>query len=131
MPLLENRYRVRPGLSRGITSFTTDCAVPSWGFLVSETKSNFSCRPPRIYIGSSRSIVHLSISFPLLRRPSTVIIPLSVACYGETFHKLLMIIVVESSLSVSADIGSPRSSLFLNNCNPGILTSITSLLRAY
>ena len=71
-------------------------------------------------------VVLLSISFPLLRRPSMVIIPRWVACWGETFHKLLHIIWAECCLSVAADIGSPRSFLFLSNCTPGILISITS-----
>ena len=44
----------------------------------------------------SISLVHLNISFPLLRRPSRVIITLGEACWGETFHKLLMIIVSEA-----------------------------------
>ena len=100
-------------------------------FLVRDTKSNFSCRSPRSFIGSPRSLVHLSISFPLLRRPSTVIILLWVACWGEAFHELLMIIVVGSFHSVNADIRSPWSLLFLSNCTPGILISITSVLRSY
>ena len=41
-----------------------------------------------------------------------------------------MIIVVGSFLSVDADMGSPRFLLFLSNCTPTILTSITSLPRA-
>ena len=40
-----------------------------------------------------------------------------------------MIIAVECGLSVAADIWSPRSLLFLSNCTPGILISITSLPR--
>ena len=100
------------------------------GFLVRETRSNFSCRSPRSFIGSPRSLVHLNISFPLLRRPSTVVIPLWVACWREAFHELLMIIVIGSFHSVYADIRSPWSLLFLSNCTPGILISITSLLRA-
>ena len=97
-----------PCLSRSITSFTTDCAVPLWWISSWE-------------IGSPRSLTHRTVSFPLLRRPSMVIIPLWVACWGESFHKLLMITVVESFLSVDADIRSPWSLLFL---------SITSLHRA-
>ena len=66
-----------------------------------------------LYIGSPRSFAHLSISFSLLRRPSMVIITLWVACSGETFHKLLMKIVVECSLWVDgAVLGSlPTSGL--------------------
>ena len=100
-------------------------------FLMRETRLRFSCRSPRSYIGSPRSFAHLSISFPLLRRPSMVIIPLWVACWGKAFHKIFMIIVVEWGLLVAADIGSPRSLLFLSSCTPGILISITSLHQAY
>ena len=100
-------------------------------FLVRETRLGFSCRSPRNYIGSPRSFAHLSISFPLLRRPSMAIIPLWVACWGKAFNKLFMIIVVKCDFSVAADIGSPRSFLFLSNCTPGILMSVASLPRAY
>ena len=41
-------------------------------FLVKETRSNFSYS----FIRSSRSLVCLNLSFPLLTRPSTVVIPL-------------------------------------------------------
>ena len=40
------------------------------------------------YNGLPSSAIHRFISFPLLRRPSFVIIPPWVACWGETFHKL-------------------------------------------
>ena len=100
-------------------------------FLVRRTRLNFSYRSSRSFIGSPRSLAHLRIIVPLLWRPSMVIIPLWVACWGETFHKLLLLKVVESFLSVDADIGSPGSLLFLSNCTPRILISITSLPRAY
>ena len=35
-------------------------------------RSNFSCHSPRRFIKSPRSVVRLDLSFPLLRRPSTV-----------------------------------------------------------
>ena len=118
----------RPDLSRGVSSFITDCAVPSWRVSSWEkTRSNFSCRSPTSFIRSPRSLVCLNISFPLLRRPGTVVIPLWVACWRETFHKLLMIIVVGSFQSICADNRSSRSLLFLSNCTPGILISITCL----
>ena len=100
-------------------------------FLVRETWLGFLCRSPRSYIGSHRSFAHLSISFPLLRRPSMVFIPLWVVWWGRTFNKLFMMIVVRCGLSVAADIGSPRSFLFLSIHTPEILVSITSLPRAY
>ena len=49
-----------------------------------------------------------------------------VACWRRTFNKLFMTIV-RCGLSVAADIGSPRSFLFVSIRTPGILTSITSL----
>ena len=130
LPLPENRYRVSPVChealhhSQRIARFRHD-EFPR------ETRSSFSCRSPRSFTGSPRSFAHLSISFPLLRRPSTVVIPLWAACWGETFHKLLMTVVVGSFLSVDADIRSPWSLLILSNCTPGILISITSLPQAY
>ena len=107
MPLLENRY---PGSPRSFTRYylTHNGLRGSimLSFLVRETRLGFSCRSPRSYIGSPRSFAHLSISCPLLRRPSMVIIRLWVTCWGITFHKLFMIIVVECSLSIAANIGS-------------------------
>ena len=95
-------------------------------FLVRETRSNFSCRSPRSFIRSPRSLVCLNISFPLLRRPSTVIIPFWVTCWREALHKLFMVTVIRSFQSVYVNIKSPWSLLFLNNWTSGILTSITS-----
>ena len=100
-------------------------------FLVRETKSNFSYHSPRSFIKSPRSLVCLNISFPLLRRPNAVVIPLWVACWREAFHKLFMVIVIRSFQSVYTDVKSPWSLLFLRNCTPGILICITSLHRAY
>ena len=99
-------------------------------FLVRETRLGFSCRSSRSYIGSPWSFAHLSITFPLLRRPTMVIIPLWVACWWRTFNKLFMI-MVKCSLSIAADIGSPRSFLFFSIHTPGILISLNSLLQAY
>ena len=100
-------------------------------FLVRETRSNFSRRSPRSYIGSPRSLVHLSISFPLLRGPSMVIIPLWAVCWGRIFNKLFMMIIVRCGSWEFANVGSPRSLLFFSNCTPGILISITFLHLTY
>ena len=56
-------------------------------YLVRETKSNFSYHSPRSFIRSPRSVVRLDLSFPLLRRPSTVIISHfeKLACWGDAF----------------------------------------------
>ena len=77
-------------LSRSITSFTTDCAVPSC-WVSSWEKPGWDSRVvhPRSCIGSPRSFAHLSISFPLLTRPSMVFIPLWVACWGRTFNGIV------------------------------------------
>ena len=111
----------------------TRCFVVPYGlrgsvvksFLVRETRSNFSCHSPRSFIRSLRSLACLNTSFPFLRRPSAVVIPLWVACWREASHKLLMVLVVGSFQSVYADIRSPRSLLFLRNWTPEKLTSIT------
>ena len=100
-------------------------------FLVRETRSNFSCRPPRSFIRSPRSVVCLKIGFPLLRWQSTVVNTHWRACWREPFHKLFMVIVVGNFQPVFADITSPPSLLFLSNWTPGILISVTSLHRAY
>ena len=132
MPLLENRYRVSPVCHEALPHSQRIARVPSWWVSSWEKPGRISrVALQEFSSGRPRSLVHLSISFPLLRRPSTVIIPLWVACWGETFHKLLMIMVVESFLSIDADIRSPLSLLLLSNCTPGILISITSVHRAY
>ena len=46
------------------------------------TRSNFSCQCPRSFIKSPRSVVRRSLSFPLLRRPSTVVIQLPLSLPG-------------------------------------------------
>ena len=84
--LLENRYRVSLDCHEALPQSQRIARFHHDAILVRETKSNFSCRSPWSFIGSNRLLVHLSISFPLLRRPSTVIIPLWVACWRETFH---------------------------------------------
>ena len=60
--------------------------------------------------GLPRSIIQRFVSFPLLKRPSFVIIPLWVACWVRAFNKLFMIIV-RCGLLVAADNGLPRSLL--------------------
>ena len=100
-------------------------------FLVTEKPSRTSrIIFQEILSGRPDRFVCLNISVPLLRRPSAVVIPLWVACWGRTFNKMFMIVVVGSFELVCADIKSPRSLLFLSNWTPGIST-ITSLPRAY
>ena len=123
LPLPENRYQLAPVFH--------EVGSVKKNFLVRETKSTFSHHSPRNFSRSPRSLVWLNISFPLLRRPSAVAIPLWVACWREAFHKLLMVKVVGSFQLVYAYIKSPRSFLFLNDWFPWILTSVMSLPRAY
>ena len=109
----------RPGLSRSITSFTTELrGSVVMSFLVRETKHQ------------NKPLIQLSFSFPLLRKPCAVVIPLREASWRRTFNKLLMIFV-RCGLMVAADIRSPWSLLFLSNCTPNILISITSLHQDY
>ena len=61
-------------------------------FLV--TKSNFSYHSPRSSIRSHQSVVRRGLSFPLLRRPSTVVIQFWITCWRESFHELLMVIMI-------------------------------------
>ena len=77
-----------------------------------------------------RSIIHRFVSFPLLRRPSFVIIPLWVACWETAFSKLFVIIARCGSW-VTAHNGLHRSILFLSFRTPGTLISITFLPRAF
>ena len=59
--------------------------------LVKETWLGFACLSPRGDNGLPRSLTHWSVSFPLLRRPSLVVIPLWVACWERAFNRLFMI----------------------------------------
>ena len=123
MLLLENRYRDSLVCHEALPQSQRIARFHHDAILLRETNSNFSCRSARNFIGSLRLRVHLRISFPLLRRPSTVIIPLWVACWGEAFHELLMIIV--SNHSVHTDIRSPWSLHldFHNFSSTGLLKS--------
>ena len=69
--------------------------------------------------------------FPLLRRPSTVVITLWITCWREAFHELLMVMMIGGFEHICAFIRSHRSFLFLSIWFPGILTPVTSLHRAY
>ena len=60
----------------------------SFEYIFLVIRSNFSYRSPRSFIKSPWSIVRRSFSFPLLRRPSTVLIQFWVTCWREAFHEL-------------------------------------------
>ena len=68
-------------------------AVPSRRFFF-VIKSNFSYLSCRSFIKSPWSIVRRSLSFPLLRRPSTVVIQFWITCWREAFHELLMEVMI-------------------------------------
>ena len=85
------------------------------GLLMTETWLELVCLCPRGDNGLYRSIIHRFVSFPLLRRPSFVIIPPWVACW----------------VHVTVDNGLSRSIIFPSFRTPGTLTSIAFLLRAF
>ena len=90
MSILENRYRV-PSLSRGITSFTTDCKVPSCK-VSSREKPSLDSRVALLEVSSglpSRSYTSVSIFHSWTNKKKMVIIPLWVACWGETFLQIV------------------------------------------
>ena len=66
----------RPDLSQSVSSFLTDCAVPSRR-ISSWSGRTFSYHSPKSFIRLPWSIVRLHLSFPLLRRPSTVVISMN------------------------------------------------------
>ena len=57
-------------------------------------RSNFSYHSPNSFIRSPWSIARRSFSFPLLRRPITVVIQFWITCWREAFHELLMEVMV-------------------------------------
>ena len=64
----------RPDLSRSASSFLTDCAVPSRR-ISSRTRRTFRIIFQEVSSGHPDRSYVLNFSFPLLRRPSTVVIP--------------------------------------------------------
>ena len=96
-----------PDRSRSIRPYLTDCASPSKFFSVMRT--NLMYNTPRSFIRFHWSIVYRNLTFPLLRRPSTVIIQFWITCWGE-FIRL------------------PWSTI-CNNRSPRILISVPCLPR--
>ena len=119
-----------PDLSRGITSFTMDCAVPScWVF--SWKKLDWGSRVflEEVTTGCP-DLSHIEVSvFHSGGRPSLVIIPHWVACCEGAFNKLY--IIVRRGFWVAAHNGLSRSILSLSFRTPGIFISIASLPKAY
>ena len=80
----------RPGLSRGITSFITDCAVPSWWVSSWEKPGRISrVALQEVSSGhSDRSCVSISVfhSWEDQARSSS---HFWVACWREAFHKIV------------------------------------------
>ena len=59
-------------------------------------KSNFSYYSARSFIRSPWSIVRRSLSFPLLRRSSTVLIQFWIIFWRKALHELLMVVMIRS-----------------------------------
>ena len=99
-----------PVLSWGSSSFTMDwrCSIVL-GPLMKETWMGLVCLSPRSHNGLLRSIIHRSVSFPLLRRPSLVIIPLWVVCWERAFN--MFMIIARHGSWVAAHNKLPRSIL--------------------
>ena len=114
----------RPDLPRSTSLYLTDCAVPSRRIL-SVIRSNLSYPSARSFIKSPWSIVRRDLSFPLLRRPSTVVIQFWITCWKEAFHELLMVVMIGGFKKICAFTRSPRSVL-LSNWTPWILTPVIS-----
>ena len=121
-------------------AYTTGCPVLSWGSFSSKItcwvfswekldwdSCVFAKRSQRVasFLSSMRFF-----SFPLLRRPSFVIISTWVACWERAFVKLL-VITVRRGFWVAAHNGLPRSIHSLSFRTPGILISSASLPRAF
>ena len=100
------------------------------GLLMRETWLELVCPCRRSDNGFLRSIIHQFISFPLLRRPSFVIVPPWVACWVRAFNKLF-VVVHWLMTCVAVDNRLTRSILFLSFRTPGTLTFIAFLLRAF
>ena len=63
--------------------YLTDCASPSRRVSVSMMTTNLLYHTPGSFIRFPWSIVCRNLIFPLLRRPSTVIIQFWITCWGE------------------------------------------------
>ena len=104
---------------------------PKFCFIVSNDEILRFCFFSRIdIIRSPQSVERRGLSFPLLRRPSTVVIQFGTTCWREDFYELLMVMMIGRFKLVCAFIRSPQSVLFSSG-TPWILTSVTSLPRAY
>ena len=106
----------RPDLSRSVSSFLTDCAVPS----------------RRISSWLGRTFVPFSKKFyqvvPIARTSQNQFSTLEKTKHG---HHPTLSSLLRRKFPFDADILFPRSLQILSNCTPEILISITSLLRAY
>ena len=134
LPLLENIYIYilsgRPDLSRSVSPFLTDCAVPSrrissWSgrTFLTILQEVLSGRPDRSYVVVS--------VFPLLRRPNTVVIQFWITCWREAFHENCSWQWWSQASNKSVPLSGRPRSVFSSNWCPWILTSVMSLHRAY
>ena len=118
------------------------CALaPPWGqtpgFLVLSWVSSSSkitclklvCSCPRANNGFHRSIIHQFIGFPLLKRPTFVIVPSWVPCWVRAFNKSQ--VVAWRVTCATANNGYHRSIIFLSLYTQRTLTFINYLPRAF
>ena len=118
-----------PGLSRSITSFTMDCAVPScWVFSWKKTWLDSRVSLQEVTTGCNVLYTHRWFSFPLLRRPSHVSSVLNtsfqqIVCGGALARDLCRCpqrVVPFNSLS---QLSHHKDFDFHNFSSPGFLTS--------
>ena len=125
--LLCSSLRANNGFHRSIVIFL----LPKYDVLVftRETWLKRLCSSLRTNNGFHRSIIHQFISFPLLRRPSFIIVPSWVACWVRVFNEWVVVAVLVTC--VTANNGFRRAVIFLSLHTQRTLTFITSLHRAF
>ena len=98
-------------------------------FFVIKSTLSYHSHSPRSLIRSHWSIVSRSLNFPLLRRPSTVVMQFWIICWREALHELLMVVMIRSFDQICFFTKSPWS-ILSSNWSPWILISVISLPRA-
>ena len=89
----EMRLSGRPDLSRSVSPFLTDCAVPSRR-ISSWSGRTFLTIPQEVSSGlPDRSYISVSV-FHSWEDQARVIIPFWVACWREAFHELIMVMMI-------------------------------------
>ena len=118
--------------SDSVSSFFFFFKNDVFGLLMRETWLKLVCSCPRANNECHRSIIHQFISFPLLRRPSFVIVPLVpfwVSNWVRAFNELVFVALRVTG--VTANNGFHRSIINLIFRTQGTSTFITSLPRGF